>query len=66
MIVAFYKVNHSGATHVDKAIAWWTSGFKAKGLELYNEKWLAEQEVEAISMLEELIAYENPVSKDIV
>ncbi len=35
MIVAFYKVDHSGATLVDKAIAWWTSGFKAK----FNSEW---------------------------
>lgn len=35
MIVAFYKVDHDGATLVDKAIAWWTSGFKSK----FNGEW---------------------------
>jgi hypothetical protein len=39
------------------------AAIKAKGLQLYNEKWLAEQEVEAISTLEELMAYENQISE---
>lgn len=41
------------------------NAIKAKGLELYKAKWVAEAEIDALTTMEEIIAWENPVVEEV-
>lgn len=41
------------------------TAIKAKGLELYKAKWVAEAEIDALTTMEEIIAWENPVIEEV-